>query len=142
MKIALTLLYSILISSFTFYDYNQTTLNLSNLNFDLGGDVRVQVFKKQPINLMVELEPIEKIQVPLINASHIRLPALEPGEYMITVFHDSNKNGKMDYSLLGKPKEGYGLSGEFYCGNKNTKPESYYVYLNSGNQQLSINVCY
>ncbi|MDO6436211.1 DUF2141 domain-containing protein [Cyclobacterium sp. 1_MG-2023] len=142
MKIAIILLYTILLSSFTFYDYNQTTLNLSNLNLDLGGDVRVQVFKKQPINLMMELEPIEKFQVPLIDAAHIKLPALEPGEYMISVFHDNNKNGKMDYNLLGKPKEGYGFSGEFYCGNKNSKPESYYVFLNSGNQQLSINLCY
>jgi uncharacterized protein (DUF2141 family) len=142
MKIAIILLYTIILSSFTFFDYNQTTLNLSNLNLDLGGDVRVQVFKKQPINLMVELDPIEKIQVPLIDAAHIKLPALEPGEYMISVFHDNNKNGKMDYNLLGKPKEGYGFSGKFYCGNKNSKPESYYVFLNSGNQQLSINVCY
>ncbi|GAB3021847.1 hypothetical protein GCM10027284_46660 [Cyclobacterium sediminis] len=142
MKIPLTILCTLILSSFTLYDYNQTTLNLSNLNLDLGGDVRVQVFKKQPINLLVELEPIEKIQIPLISAGHINLPTLEPGEYMISVFHDSNKNGKMDYNLLGKPKEGYGFSGEFYCGNKNSKPESYYVFLNSGKQQLSINVCY
>lgn len=141
MKIAITLLYSIILSSFTFYDYNQTTLNISNLNLDLGGDVRVQVFKKQPINLMVELEPIEKIQVPLINASHIRLPALEPGEYMITVFHDSNKNGRMNYNLFGKPKEGYWVSGEFYCG-KHDNTKSHFIRLISGNQNISINLCY
>ena len=32
------------------------------------------------------------------------------GEYGIAVFHDENKNGKMDKNLLGIPQEPYGFS--------------------------------
>ena len=33
-----------------------------------------------------------------------------PGDYGIAVFHDENKNGKMDKNLLGIPLEPYGFS--------------------------------
>lgn len=36
-----------------------------------------------------------------------KLPA---GKYVVVVFHDRNKNGKVDKSLLGPPKEPIGLS--------------------------------
>jgi len=32
------------------------------------------------------------------------------GTYAIAVFHDKNKNGKLDKNFLGIPKEGYGFS--------------------------------
>jgi len=32
------------------------------------------------------------------------------GDYGVAVFHDENKNGKMDKNLLGMPKERYGFS--------------------------------
>jgi uncharacterized protein (DUF2141 family) len=32
------------------------------------------------------------------------------GEYAIVILHDENKNGKMDYNVIGLPKEGYGFS--------------------------------
>jgi uncharacterized protein (DUF2141 family) len=32
------------------------------------------------------------------------------GEYAIVILHDENSNGKMDYSTLGMPEEGYGFS--------------------------------
>ncbi|EPR71700.1 DUF2141 domain-containing protein [Cyclobacterium qasimii] len=142
MKIAFVLFCSLFICSFTSPILNQTNLRVGNLDFELGGDVRVQVFKKQPIDILTELKPVVKLQVALEKAPYINLPELEPGEYMIAVFHDSNKNGKMDYSFFGSPKEGYGFSGEFYCNRKNPLPELHYVRLNSGTQDISVNVCY
>ena len=35
---------------------------------------------------------------------------LPPGKYTFTLLDDSNKNDKMDYNLVGLPKEGYGFS--------------------------------
>lgn len=32
------------------------------------------------------------------------------GEYAVAIIHDENENGKMDYSALGLPEEGYGFS--------------------------------
>jgi uncharacterized protein (DUF2141 family) len=33
-----------------------------------------------------------------------------PGTYALAVIHDENRNGKLDTSWLGAPKEGYGFS--------------------------------
>ena len=35
---------------------------------------------------------------------------IKPGTYAVAVFHDANKNNKMDKNFLGIPKEGYGAS--------------------------------
>lgn len=35
---------------------------------------------------------------------------LPPGEYAISIMHDSNANGKIDTNFMGIPKEGYGFS--------------------------------
>ena len=37
---------------------------------------------------------------------------IPPGTYAIAVIHDENMNGKLDYNLLGVPKEGYGFSND------------------------------
>lgn len=35
---------------------------------------------------------------------------LKPGRYAVAVLHDENENLKMDFNLVGMPKEGYGFS--------------------------------
>lgn len=45
----------------------------------------------------------------IINSTII-LQGLKPGNYAISLMHDSNNNGKMDYNAIGFPKEGYGFS--------------------------------
>ncbi len=35
---------------------------------------------------------------------------ISPGKYAIKIFHDENKNEKMDLNWLGIPKEGFGFS--------------------------------
>ncbi|MFC3096082.1 DUF2141 domain-containing protein [Alteromonas sediminis] len=35
---------------------------------------------------------------------------LAPGEYAIKMFHDENDNQKLDFNVLGIPKESYGFS--------------------------------
>ena len=37
-----------------------------------------------------------------------------PGEYAIGAVHDINKNGTMDYSFIGWPKERYAVSGKIH----------------------------
>ncbi len=34
------------------------------------------------------------------------------GEYAVSILHDENRNGKMDFSLIGAPTEGYGASND------------------------------
>lgn len=38
------------------------------------------------------------------------LPNIKYGVYALSVVHDENKNNKIDFHLLGFPKEGYGVS--------------------------------
>ncbi len=37
---------------------------------------------------------------------------ITPGTYAITLLDDTNSNGKMDYTFLGMPKEGFGFSND------------------------------
>lgn len=43
-------------------------------------------------------------------ASEAQFDNVPAGVYAVAVFHDVNKNNKMDKSFLGIPKEGYGAS--------------------------------
>jgi len=40
----------------------------------------------------------------------VLIKGVPPGRYAILVHHDENANGTMDLDLLGRPKEGYGVS--------------------------------
>jgi uncharacterized protein (DUF2141 family) len=41
---------------------------------------------------------------------------LEPGIYGAALLDDENSNGKMDYNLIGIPKEGFGFSNYYHKG--------------------------
>jgi uncharacterized protein (DUF2141 family) len=68
--------------------------------------------------------------------------SLPPGEYAISVFHDENKNGKMDANFLGIPKEGVGASNNArgHLGPPSYKDAKF--NFNGGVQSISINIVY
>jgi uncharacterized protein (DUF2141 family) len=43
------------------------------------------------------------------NGGPVRLANLAPGSYAVSLFHDENRNGKLD-TVVGIPKEGFGFS--------------------------------
>ena len=48
---------------------------------------------------------------PVINYfARISFDSISPGKYAIQFFHDENENQKMDFSLIGIPKEKFGSS--------------------------------
>ena len=50
---------------------------------------------------------------PVINYSaEISFDSIFPGKYAIQFFHDENKNQKMDFNLIGIPKEKFGSSND------------------------------
>lgn len=51
-----------------------------------------------------------KQSIPAANARAIRLSGFRPGSYALSLFHDENRNGKLD-TMLGIPREGFGFSG-------------------------------
>ena len=50
---------------------------------------------------------------PVINYSaRISFDSISPGKYAIQFFHDENENQKMDFNLIGIPKEKFGSSND------------------------------
>ncbi len=41
-----------------------------------------------------------------------RFDDLPAGEFAVSILHDENRNGKMDFMLIGAPAEGYGASND------------------------------
>jgi uncharacterized protein (DUF2141 family) len=53
---------------------------------------------------------IKVIAVPASSEVQVSIPNLDIGKYAIAVYHDENKNQKLDKNFVGIPKEGYGFS--------------------------------
>ena len=54
---------------------------------------------------------IKCVDVPIKNkTANISFESVPEGNYAIAIFHDENRNNKMDKNFLGVPKEGYGAS--------------------------------
>ncbi|MEQ9308486.1 MAG: DUF2141 domain-containing protein [Balneolaceae bacterium] len=72
------------------------------------GEIRIAVFNSED---KYTKEPVYAIVLP-VNETQVQwvVPELPFGEYAIAVYHDKNRNGKLDTNLLGIPKESYGFS--------------------------------
>ncbi len=44
--------------------------------------------------------------------STLTIKDLSKGKYAVQIYHDENRNGKLDFNFLGIPKEGYGFSND------------------------------
>lgn len=84
------------------------TLTITGLRSEKG-QVKVAVFNS-PEKWLGE-EPVYSATV-AVNAKTVtwKLNEIAHGEYGIAVFHDENKNGKMDKNFVGIPLEPYGFS--------------------------------
>lgn len=51
-----------------------------------------------------------KRTIPAAQAQSIRVDGFAPGTYALSLFHDENRNGKLD-TMVGIPREGFGFSG-------------------------------
>ena len=74
------------------------------------GKMFISIYKKEHF-LETGIPPFRGVIVP-INGSIAEgtIANLDAGDYGIAIFHDENNNGKMDFSFLGFPIEGYGFS--------------------------------
>ena len=84
-------------------------LDLEVDNVKGAGDLRVAVYPSA--------DDYRKTAVKEVKAAAdgsrvaIRISGLAPGEYAIALYHDRNRNEKLDTNLLGIPTEPYGFSG-------------------------------
>lgn len=73
------------------------------------GQVRIAVFNT-PESWLGD-HPAHSATMPVEGPSLTwKLSGIPPGDYGLAVFHDENKNGKMDKNFLGIPQEAYGFS--------------------------------
>jgi len=54
---------------------------------------------------------------------------IKPGRYGISVLHDENNNGKMDYNFFGIPNEGFGFSDYYHRGIKKPHFDDFNFYI-------------
>ena len=117
------------------YLYTLTLLNILFLNVifsqeenskyyitDLRGDISLEVeinnlqSNNGPLYIRILDENENPVIVgtsPVINYSaRISFDSISPGKYAIQFFHDENENQKMDFSLIGIPKEKFGSSND------------------------------
>ena len=89
---------------------------------ELRGDISLEMeinnleSNKGPIYIRILDENENPVIVgtsPVINYSaEISFDSIFPGKYAIQFFHDENKNQKMDFNLIGIPKEKFGSSND------------------------------
>ena len=89
---------------------------------ELRGDISLEMeinnleSNKGPIYIRILDENENPVIVgtsPVINySSEISFDSIFPGKYAIQFFHDENKNQKMDFNLIGIPKEKFGSSND------------------------------
>ena len=89
---------------------------------ELRGDISLEMeinnleSNKGPIYIRILDENENPVIVgtsPVINySSEISFDSISAGKYAIQFFHDENKNQKMDFNLIGIPKEKFGSSND------------------------------
>jgi uncharacterized protein (DUF2141 family) len=67
---------------------------------------------------------------------------VKPGTYAVVILHDENANGEMDKTWYGKPKEGFGTSGNSGIGSGRPEFGESAVLLDEKTNTLTIAVNY
>jgi uncharacterized protein (DUF2141 family) len=101
--------------SFTMLPETETTpaaptLRISNIQ-EIKGDIYVALYNRREGFLQPEKAlKVWVVPVQRKGSIDIPLPALTPGDYAVSCYHDLNSNATLDTNLLGIPTEPYGFS--------------------------------
>ena len=89
---------------------------------DIRGDIslELEINNLQSNNGPVYIRILDQSENPVIVATSsvvnystkISFDSISPGKYAIQFFHDENENQKMDFNLIGIPKEKFGSSND------------------------------
>ena len=119
-------------------------LTVTILNFKNNlGQVSVALYNKEEAFPKSPDKAVKIIYAPIQDKkSVVVFESLPPGEYAISVFHDENKNGKMDSNFFGIPKEGVGASNDArgHLGPPHYKDAKF--NFSGGNQSVTIKIVY
>ncbi len=87
-----------------------------NLSFE-----QEKPFKRVPCSKQTVSNGILKVKI-----------QLEPSVYGASLLDDENDNGKMDYNVLGIPKEGFGFSNYYHTGFRKPKMQAFQFEVKAG----------
>jgi uncharacterized protein (DUF2141 family) len=89
------------------------TVEITNIVVN-GGKVYLAIFSNSESFLKEEPEIAFELQADTVSIT--KEVSLARGEYVVSAFQDANNNQKIDYGLLGIPKEIVGISNYFGRG--------------------------
>ena len=120
------------------------TLTVTILNFRNNlGQASVALYNREEAFPKSPDKAVKIVYAPIRDKKAVVVfESLPPGEYAISVFHDENKNGKMDTNFFGIPKEGVGASNDArgHLGPPHYKDAKF--NFSGGIQSMSINLVY
>ena len=107
-----------LFSNLIFSQEETTKFYITELRGDISLEMEINNLEsnKGPIYIRILDENENPVIVgtsPVINySSEISFDSISAGKYAIQFFHDENENQKMDFNLIGLPKEKFGSSND------------------------------
>ena len=113
MKSILFALFGVLFLSMTPIKQLPLTITISNIK-SIKGNIRVGIYKVN--NQFPNEKDTYKNKIYKITKTSsmlIKIEDLPYGEYAIGIYQDENKNGKLDKSFIGAPKEPFAFSNNF-----------------------------
>ena len=101
--------YMLFSNGFTVKNKLVSTVTLKIDGVDVAvGEIRIAIFDSENRYMenpsLAEIVPVSKTNI------EWQIENLAYGQYAIAVYHDKNKNGKLDTNMLGIPLEEYGFS--------------------------------
>ena len=114
----ISIILNFLFSNLIFSQEETTKFYITELRGDISLEMEINNLEsnKGPIYIRILDENENPVIVgtsPVINySSEISFDSIFPGKYAIQFFHDENKNQKMDFNLIGIPKEKFGSSND------------------------------
>ena len=114
----ISIILNFLFSNLIFSQEETTKFYITEIRGDISLEMEINNLEsnKGPIYIRILDENENPVIVgtsPVINfSSEISFDSIFPGKYAIQFFHDENKNQKMDFNLIGIPKEKFGSSND------------------------------
>lgn len=107
MKKKFALLCSLLITGFLWSQTSQIKMEITGIENDKG---TISLALYDNANDFTKTETRRQKLNPQKGKVYAKFNKLPAGTYAVAVLHDANKNDKMDFTLIGIPKEKYGFS--------------------------------
>ncbi|MFN5422958.1 MAG: DUF2141 domain-containing protein [bacterium] len=94
------------------YDLSAQELKMRITGIQQGkGDILIAVFSGEDGFPSDTKKAVELLRAtPVDGKAELTVKTLPPGRYAVSLFQDTNGDGKLNTNFLGIPKEGYGVS--------------------------------